>query len=287
MDPGAQTVLRETTVLRDLLSPYDIDGLDNRNDERVESACRWLGKLLTAYFRAEVRGVDRVPPGAALYVGNHNGAMQNPEAYLLAAALCDHYGVDYVPYGLGHEWAINLPLINQLIVPLGAVRASHRNAERLFQRGKKVIVYPGSDYDAMRPYRWRNRIVFGGRTGYMSLVIRAGVPLVPVVTAGAQEVFVVLNEGKRTAELLGVDRLLRIKVWPWTLSIPWGLTFGPPPLYVPYPSRIIIEILPPMHFERSGQQAAQDEAYVRACADRVQSTMQTKLDELSAERESR
>ena len=262
---------------------YDIDSLDNRRADWVERVCRAVGPLVTRYFRGEVRGVGRVPAGAALYVGNHSSGLITPDSFVLGYALWRERGVDYVPYGLGHELAISLPPFHQIIVPLGAVRASHENAHRLFARGEKVIVYPGGDVDAMRPWTKRDRIVFGGRRGYARLAIRSGVPIVPVVAAGSHETFCVLDERNWAARVPGLSRLLRLKTWPTTLSIPWGITLGPPLVYLPLPARTLIEVLEPMTFERTGDEAAQDEAYVAQCADRVEGTMQAAMDRLYAE----
>ena len=266
---------------------YDIDSLDNRGDVLVERVARLFGGLLERYFRSEVRGVERIPPGAGLYVGNHNGGFVTPDSWVFAAAVCRAHGVDAVPYGLGHEVAISLPLFHQLIVPLGAVRASHENALGLFERGRKVIVYPGGDVDAFRPYRHRDRIVFGGRRGYVRLALAAAVPLIPVVAAGAHEGFVVIDDLRWLARLIGAKRFLRVGVWPLTLSFPWGLTLGPPPLYVPFPTRILIEALEPIRFDRTGEAAAADDAYVEECAALVEGRMQATLTRLAAERRGR
>jgi len=264
---------------------YDIDSLDNRDEASIARLFGLVDRVLRPYFRGEVRGLERVPPGAALYVGNHNAGLMTPDTFLLGAALYRRFGVDALPYGLAHEVAISLPVVHQIIVPLGAVRASHENAHRLFARGAKALVYPGGDVDAMRPYRDRNRVVFGGRTGYIRLALREGVPIVPVVAAGAHSTFVILDDGRWLAKLLAADRLLRVKVWPITLCLPWGVVVGPGLFYLPWPTRILIEVLEPIRFERSGEAAAADEAYVRACADRVEGAMQQALERLARERD--
>ncbi len=264
---------------------YDIDSLDNRNEALVRRLSVLVEGLLEPYFRAEVRGTERIPPGAALYVGNHNAGLMQPDSFLFGAAVLRAHGFSALPYGLGHELAIRLPGIHQIIMPLGVVRASHDNAHRLFRRGSKVLVFPGGDRDAMRPYRDRNRVVFGGRTGYMRLSLREGVPIIPVVSAGAHSTLLILDDGQWLARLLRADRLLRIKTWPITICLPWGLVVGPQLLYLPWPSRILIEILEPIRFDRTGDAAAKDEAYVRTCADRVEGTMQEALDRLVRERE--
>jgi 1-acyl-sn-glycerol-3-phosphate acyltransferase len=268
------------------LRTYDIDRLDQRDPVRIDLAYRTLHRFMERYFRSEVRGVERIPPGAALYVGNHNALAMTPDSFLFAFAVYRERGLEDVPYGLGHEIVIRIPVINQIIVPLGAVRASHRLARRLFAEGRKVMVYPGSDIDAMRSWRDRDRIRFGGRQGYVRLALAAGVPIVPVVAAGAQETLIVLTDGQRIARALHLDRLLRLKGWPLVLALPWGFMPGPFP-FLPWPSRILIEILPAIRFERTGPEAAADASWVAECAARVEGEMQAALTRLAAERRNR
>ena len=262
----------------------DIDRLDHRDAEVIRRTCALIGPALRAYFRCEVRGLDRLPDGAALLVGNHNGGLLSPDTFILGEALFTQRGIDDVPFGLAHEVVLRLPPFSQILLPIGAVRASHENARRLFAAGRKVLVYPGGDVEAMRPFRARNRIVFDGRRGYVRLALRNGVPIVPVVAAGAHATFLILDDLRWLARLLGADRRLRIKVWPLTLSCPWGLTLGPAPPHIPFPSRILVEALPPIRFARAGAAAAADEASVAACAAQVEQAMQAALDRLAAER---
>jgi 1-acyl-sn-glycerol-3-phosphate acyltransferase len=263
---------------------YDIDNLDNRDPQFIARLADFVDRFVRPYFRAEVRGLGRIPPGAALYVGNHNGGLVNMEAYVFGAAVYRARGLDDVPFGLGHEIAISLPVLNQLVGPMGVVRASHDTAHRLFARGSKVLVYPGSDLDAMRPFRHRGRVVFGGRRGYVRLALREGVPVVPVVAAGAHSTLVILDDMRWLARLVGADRFLRVKAWPIALALPWGVMFGPVLLYWPWPSRILVEVLDPIRFDRRGAEAAADEAFVRDCALRVEAAMQQALDALESER---
>ena len=206
------------------------------------------------------------------------------DSFIFGAAVYHQRGIVDVPYGLGHEWMIRAPGAHPLLMRLGAVRACHENAQRLFAANHKVLVYPGGDVDSCRPFRDRHRIVFDGRKGYIRLAIRSGVPVIPVVSCGAQSIWVVLSDMRWLAKLLGFDKWLRIKVMPLTLSVPWGLTLGLPPPFIPLPVRILIEILEPIEFDRHGEEAASDEAYVDACASLVETTMQRCLDKLADER---
>ncbi|MBI2889904.1 MAG: 1-acyl-sn-glycerol-3-phosphate acyltransferase [Nitrospirae bacterium] len=260
---------------------YNIDSLDNRNEEWTGWIARWAGRVVVPYHRGQVRGIDAVPEGPCLFVGNHNGGAVNQDTLILFHALCNRYGIGAVPYGLGHEVVLKLPVFHQLFVPGGAVRASHHNAERLLGAGRKVLVYPGGDLDNFRPFRHRHRIVFGGRRGYIRLALRARVPILPVVATGAHSTFVVLDDMRWLARLMRTNRWARTKAWPLILSLPWGITLGPLPFHFPLPAKITVEILKPIRFPRYGEKAAGDDSYVKSCADEVEAAMQTALSRLA------
>ncbi|MBI4956019.1 MAG: 1-acyl-sn-glycerol-3-phosphate acyltransferase [Myxococcales bacterium] len=262
---------------------YDVDSLDNRDPERFRRLVDRLEPYLWRYFRPVVLGLERIPRGAALYVGNHSGGVVSPDTYVLGVAIYRRHGLADTPYGLAHGVGLGLPFVHQLLVPIGAVRACHENAHRIFEAGGKVLVYPGGDIDNMRAYRRRDEIVFGSRRGYVRLALRSGVPIVPIVTAGSHATMFVLDEGRWLAKLLRTSHLFRTEVWPVNLGLPWGLSIGPIPQF-PLPSRMFLEVLEPIRFERSGAEAAADAAYVERCHEQVLSTMQTALTALARRR---
>lgn len=262
----------------------DIDSLNNRDEPLIEKVTQLMERPLSAYHRSRVTGLDHVPEGPCLYVGNHNAGIYTPDTWLFCGAVYREHGLSAVPYGLGHEVAIRLKGACGPLVKLGAVRASHDNAHRLFEAGHKALVYPGGDVESMRPFAMRNRIVFGGRQGYIRLALRERVPVVPVVTAGAHACFVVLSDNRWLAKMLGLDRSIRMKIMPLTFALPWGLWLGFPPPYLPLPVRIFIEIMEPIRFERDGPEASEDPEYVAQCASHVQAMMQTTMDRLVQQR---
>ncbi|MCB9730819.1 MAG: 1-acyl-sn-glycerol-3-phosphate acyltransferase [Deltaproteobacteria bacterium] len=240
--------------------------------------------VLRRWHRAEVRGLDALPPGPVLFVGNHNAATATPDTWIALGALHAAHGVDGVPFGLAHAVVMRAPLLGSLMTRLGAVPACHEQALELLEAGRSVLVYPGGDAEAMRPYRDRDRLRFSGRQGYIRLALRAGVPIVPLVAAGAHASLFILSDLAWLARRLGTDRRFRLGVFPIALSLPWGLTVGPLPPYLPWPSRILIEALPAIQLARTGPEAAADPAWVDACARQVETTMQDALTRLAAER---
>jgi len=261
-----------------------LDPGDRRDPDVIEQLVPLIEALTTPWFAPVVQGLERIPAGPALFVGNHSGGFVTPDSYILFCALYRRFGVAGVPYGLGHDLIFRVPGLGSAQALVGVVPAGHGNGLALLARGRKLIVYPGGDVETMRPWRDRYRIVFDGRTGYVRLALRAGVPIVPVVSAGGHSTLFVIDDMRGLARRLGTRRLFRTRVWPLFLSVPWGLALGPWMFFVPMPSRILVETLAPIRFERSGPEAAADDAYVRACADRVESAMQAALDRLADER---
>lgn len=240
----------------------------------LEQVRPWLQR----FFEPQVRGVERLPEGAALLVANHNAGVLMPDVFILGDALFREAGSRALPYVLAHDVLFDMRGVGDALGKLGGVRACPASAHALFAAQHKALVYPGGDREVMRPYRDRHRIVFGPRRGYVKMAIREGVPIVPVVTAGAHEAFMVLDDGGSVARKLGLPRWLRVNVLPTVLSLPWGLTFGFPPPYVPVPTRIVMEVLPPIVLERHGESAAADTDYVERCHERVVAAMQARLD---------
>lgn len=267
---------------KNILPLFDGDSIENRNDKLVETLLRITPRLVQHYHRAKIKGLDRIPSGPALYVGNHNGGFYTPDTWIFAQAAFRAHGMDAIPYGLTHEVDLAIAPLNWLLAPLGSVRATHENAKKAFAAGHKVLVYPGGDVDSMRPFRHRNRIVFGGRTGYIRLALSARVPIVPIVAAGAHSGWIVIDDMRWLAKALRAQKLFRTEVWPLTLSFPLGLTLFPMTPYLPFPSKILMEILDPITLSPNGPEAAADPGYVRRCADQVEQHMQDCLTRLAA-----
>lgn len=232
---------------------------------------------LRLYNRLDVSVAQPIPDTPVLFVANHGfGGIVDLNVFAVAAAY-DRLGVTRPLVTLTHQIAWTLH-VEKLIEPFGARPADRRTALTAFEEGSNVLVFPGGDLDALKAWRQRNDILFSGRTGYARLAIEAGVPVVPVVTAGAGESLLVLGSGKRVAKALGVDRLLRLKALPLSVSIPWGVNLGLVGLlpYFPLPTKLDTSVLAPMR-ALPGESA-------ESFAHRIHTAMQDELDSLTAGR---
>lgn len=257
---------------------------DERDPDFVEQTLALLEPVLGGWFRAEARGGEHIPAaGAGLIVANHSGGMQTFETFLLFREVLRRHGKHRELYGLGHDLLFDDPTFRKYAGRFGGLRTGHDVAKRAFARGALALVYPGSDFDSFRPWGERNKVVLANRTGFIRLVLETGVPIIPAVTVGAQEAFVVLTRGEALARLFRLKRLVRSNVAPIALALPWGLMPGNLP-YVPLPTKMVTRFGPPLRFDHLGPEAARDPAIVRRCYEEVERVMQRMLDELAAER---
>ncbi|MEH3156247.1 MAG: 1-acyl-sn-glycerol-3-phosphate acyltransferase [Gordonia paraffinivorans] len=232
-------------------------------------------EFVRRYNRLEIEAHEPPEDGPLLFVANHGfGGIFDLNVFALIAALTD-MGLERPVTFLVHEIAWTLR-VGALIEPLGARPASHDAAREAVERGEHVVVLPGGDVDGGKSFRHRNTIMFAGRTGFARLATELGTPIVPVVTAGAGETLFVLSSGRRLARLLRLDRLLRVKAVPISVSLPWGVSIGAVGLlpYFPLPSKLRTRVLAPVD--------PRDAATVEDLADDVVAAMQATLDELSA-----
>ncbi|HEY5949759.1 MAG TPA: lysophospholipid acyltransferase family protein [Kofleriaceae bacterium] len=257
------------------------DDIHARDPELLLVLCdlyRWLGKH---YFRLRVEGIENVPAtGPVLLVGNHSGGFLPSEGFYTEIAIYDHFGKDRAVYALAHDFLFEDPVLRRYAGRMGLLRAGHDSAHHAFAAGACVLVYPGSDLDTFRSFRDRNRIVLGGRKGFLKLALREGVPIVPVVTAGNHEQFIVLSRGDRLARLIGAHRWARTEVLPLTLALPWGLTSGFVP-YLPLPAQTTLAFLPPMTWPDLGPESAERPEDLERCYREVETAMQATMDRIT------
>ena len=254
--------------------------LDERDPDYIRESLPGLWLLSSLYFRGEVRGLGNIPEeGPVLLVGNHSGGNLTPDTTVFTLAFSAYFGVERRFYQLAHNLVLSMPGLG-FLRKFGTVAASPANAEKALRSGAAVLVYPGGDHEVHRPSWHSHRIDFAGRRGFIRLALEHDVPIVPVVSIGGQETALFLSRGETLAKLLGLDRLLRLKVLPISIAVPWGINVGDFLGHIPLPAKITVEALPPIHLrDEFGPEPDVDEVY-----EHVLRLMQETLDALAAER---
>jgi 1-acyl-sn-glycerol-3-phosphate acyltransferase len=148
--------------------------------------------------------------------------------------------------------------------------------------GRDVALWPGGEVDSLRPWSERDRANLAGRTGFVKMAIRAGVPIVPIATVGGADAMPVLLRGDRFARVLGLDKVLRLKVFPLAVSLPWGIAPAALPQF-PLPAKIRTRLMPAIELEHDPDRADDDE-YVQRKYQEVQDGIQVGMDALARKR---
>ena len=256
----------------------DIGGPDSEDlEEALAAFLDQAVSFVRRYNRLEIDLRARTPREPVLFVANHGfGGIFDLNVMAANAALED-LELDRPVIFLTHQLAWTLG-VGRVIETIGARPASVESAEEAFAKGEHVMVFPGGDVEAAKSFSHRNEVIFGGRSGFARLAMDQKVPIVPIVTAGAGESLLVLSDGKSLAKKLKLDKLLRIKALPVSLSFPWGLSVGAVGQlpYLPLPTKLRTTVLPAM----KPMKGEDSEGF----ADRVQSAMQASMTAMTAKR---
>jgi len=254
---------------------------DVRDPALVALAADFVRAVGRHYFRLQIEGIEHMPgSGPVLLVGNHSGGLMPLEGLFTVQAILDHFGSERSVYGLVHEVLFHDPVMRGLVERLGMLRAGHDSAHAAFADGHAVLVYPGSDVDAFRPFTDRFKIELGGRKGFLRLALASGVPIVPVVSTGTHEQLIVLSRGDWLSKKLDGYRYLRTAVLPLVFSLPWGLAPGFLP-YLPLPAQTTVAFGAPMSWPLLGPERANDAEVLERCYREVEAAMQTMMNRLA------
>lgn len=276
-------MLKYLKAVSRMLGPaLDADVLVDPDVDMIKLAAPVV-ELLGRYFRAEVEGLERVPQGSALLVANHNAGITSIEPLLLGLRWFQRTGGEDLIRPLGHDMMGRIPLVGNMLIQFGMIRASHAAADRALGAGCKVLVLPGGNYEAFRPYKERHRVDFGGHVGYVRLALRNKVPVVPVLNLGGHETLYVVWRGEALAKLTGVKRLLRSDSFPLFFALPWGVALGPI-FHLPIPAKLEVEVGLPIDLE---EHLHGDDPEDRATLERLSGIVQGRLQQMMDRRAAR
>jgi 1-acyl-sn-glycerol-3-phosphate acyltransferase len=277
------------TFLGDIANALDVFGLlgeeagpeiDARDPEYIRATLPIITSVCRAYFRGEVTGLENIPEGPVLLVGNHSGGTLIADTFVFGQAFYRHFGADRRFHQLAHDLVFAVPGVRAMLSRYGTIPASPDNMREALAREAALLVYPGGDHETYRPSWESGEIDFAKRTGFVKLALELGTPIVPVVAIGGQETALFLGQGRGLARRLRLDRRLRLKVFPAQIGIPLGLTVLDLPLRVPIPAKITVRVLPPIDLKRRlGAKPDIGDGYQM-----VTETMQEALSQLADER---
>ncbi len=238
--------------------------------------------LMDYWFRMEIEGWERLPEPPVLLVGIHSGAPFVWDAWTIGAQWWRHFGDSRRLHGTAHDALMALPGVGAYFRRMGVLPAAPDSISAALAAGHDVALWPGGERDSLRNWTQRDEAVLAGRTGFIKLAIRSGVPIVPISTVGGPDSMPVLTSGRRLAKLLALDKVARLKLFPIAIQAPWGVSPALLP-EIPLPTKIRTAFQEPID-PGSDPELAEDDDYIDARYQEVEQSIQHGMDTLARRR---
>ena len=258
---------------------WELDGPDEATMQRQKF---FWNALVDYWFRMEMDGWENLPEPPVLLVGIHSGAPFVWDAWTVGVQWWRRFGQDRLLHGTAHDALMAIPVIGRYFRAMGVLPAAPDSMATALAEGHDVAVWPGGEVDSLRPWHERDRANLAGRTGFVKMAIRAGVPIVPIATVGGADAMPVLIRGDRLSRLLRLDKMLRLKVFPLAVSLPWGIAPAALP-QLPLPAKIRTRLMPAIDVDHDPARADDDD-YVEQKYAEVEQSIQRGMDALARKR---
>jgi 1-acyl-sn-glycerol-3-phosphate acyltransferase len=256
--------------------------LDERDPQLMELQKYLWNPMIDYWFRMSVEGWENIPKPPTLLIGVHAGAPFVWDAWTVGLQWWRRFGDERPLHGTAHDALMAAPGIGWYFRKMGVLPAAPDSITGALAAGRDVALWPGGEVDSLRPWTRRDEAVLAGRTGFVRLAIKSGVPIVPIATVGGPDAMPVIFSGRRLAKALQLDKLTRLKRFPIALQAPWGITAAVLP-EIPFPTKIRTAFQEPISVADDPERV-EDEDYVSEKYDEVQGSIQRGMDALARRR---
>lgn len=170
--------------------------------------------LVRALHRPEITGLEHLPAeGPYLLVANHSAGLGAAEILCFAVLWAERFGGERPIAGFAHSIGFKLRPVRWLHGHLGTIPSTYAAAYETLAAGVPILVFPGGDFETLRPIWQANRVDFGGRKGFARIAQTAQVPIVPLGITGSHFTAPMLLRARALAWILVLPRLMGIKRW--------------------------------------------------------------------------
>jgi 1-acyl-sn-glycerol-3-phosphate acyltransferase len=256
--------------------------LDDWDPTWIDRQKYFWNPLVDYWFRMEVEGWENIPEPPVLLIGIHSGAPFVWDAWTVGLHWWRHFGDERPIHGTAHDALMSAPVIGDYFRKMGVLPAAPDSIAGALAAGRDVALWPGGEVDSLRAWKDRDKAVLAGRSGFVKMAVKSGVPIVPIATVGGPDAMPVVATGRRLARALQLDKVARLKMFPIAISAPWGI--GPALLpEIPLPTKIRTAFQEPIELD-SDPAKADDDDYVEAKYNEVRDNIQHGMDALARRR---
>ncbi len=202
---------------------YDNWGVSPAALQAAVSSVAWFYRK---YFRVETTGIENIPKGRCLIIGNHGGQVPI-DAMLVTASLLLEGNPPRLARGMVERWAPSLPWISTFFARCGQITGDVRNCRDLLENDECVMVFPegvgGSGKTIFHRYELQR---FG--TGFVRLALETKSPIVPTAVIGMEESLPSISGLAPLAKSLGIPYIPVVPTGPIPLPTKVTIRYGAP-----------------------------------------------------------
>jgi len=274
--PGPLGALRDEIEARAAELPTHLNeyGVDDFGfDPEYAKPLLLAGALLYRYWlRVETEGIERVPSGRVLLIGNHAGNTFAYDGAMLALSLYLEGQPPRIVRGMGEYYLPTIPWFNVLMHRMGSVVGTPENCKQLLEREEAIMVFPEGERGFVKPWRKRYQLQRFG-LGFLRLALEMDTPIVPVGIVGGEE------QSPGLANVRWLGKLVGSPAFPITPLFPWFGLLG----FVPLPVKFRIHFGEPIRFEGD---PSDEDAHIEPKVERVKTAIRGLIREARAKRRS-
>lgn len=183
------------------------------------------------YFRTQVRGIERVPPGRVLLVANHSGQLPM-DGVIIGASMFLDAEPPRIIRSMVEKWTQTLPFVSTFFSRVGQVVGVPENALRLLDLGEAILVFPEGAKGISKGFSKRYQLQDFG-LGFMRLALQTDTPIVPVAVVGGEEQYISFGNLERAAKIFGMPTFPLVPQFfvpgaQWPLPTKYRVEFGEP-----------------------------------------------------------
>ncbi|MGB1697972.1 MAG: lysophospholipid acyltransferase family protein [Thermoplasmatota archaeon] len=219
-------------------------------------------KRLRNYSRVKVDGMEHIPDGPAILVGNHTGWLGLDYVF---TALSVHEALGRMVRGMAHPAWFKHPATGTFARRCGIIEISKGAMAKRLEVGDLIMMFPEGEKGAFRPGSDYTLEPFA--RGFVRVAMETGVPVIPVCILGGEEANPVGQQ------LQSYEELVNLK---GGLPVPKNL--------IPKPVKWRIRFLPPLDLAAYGPEDAGDHDLVHTTAENTRARIQRELRIMKVER---
>jgi 1-acyl-sn-glycerol-3-phosphate acyltransferase len=229
---------------------------------------------LRRVIKPKFYGIEHVPKGGALLVGNHT--LYGMFDLMLLAAEFIERGI--VVRGLADHAHFRIPGHRDLLTAIGGVPGTRANVRVLMRRGDLIMVFPGGAREVAKRKGERYQLIWKNRLGFAVMAIEGRYPVIPFASLGIEDALDIVLDSDNP--LMAPARILTKKLLnAEPMPIVRGIGLTP----IPRPDRLYFWFGEPISTLGYGGVADEDNA--RELRARTATAIEGALDFLRAERE--